>query len=150
MALPVVNEEPLEEATGAFGLEKLAAIQQLNVDPVSPLSSSTPLQCGVAASPKTCFATAVRVVCCLKCCVASNQLYSKPAPEHQQGTLVIRCSTVYICLAVALEDTMGHAGCVVLLLQANARFMLLVDDLLRPESLPRGWSAEFNVAQKKW
>jgi hypothetical protein len=34
MALPVVKEEPLMEAEDAFGPEKLAAIQQLNVDPV--------------------------------------------------------------------------------------------------------------------
>jgi hypothetical protein len=35
MALPVVKEEPLMEADDAYGPEKRAATQQLNVDPVS-------------------------------------------------------------------------------------------------------------------
>lgn len=39
---------------------------------------------------------------------------------------------------------------VLLLLQSNARFMLLVDDLIRPESLPRGWTSEFKLKQNKW
>jgi hypothetical protein len=28
--------------------------------------------------------------------------------------------------------------------------MLLVDDLIRPESLPRGWTAEFKLKENKW
>lgn len=34
--------------------------------------------------------------------------------------------------------------------QSNARFMLLVEDSLRPESLPRGWSASFDRKHDKW
>jgi hypothetical protein len=34
--------------------------------------------------------------------------------------------------------------------QANPRFMLLVEDALRPESLPRGWSAHFDAAAGTW
>jgi hypothetical protein len=35
-------------------------------------------------------------------------------------------------------------------MQANARFMKLVDDLLRPESLPRGWTASFDAVKGEW
>jgi hypothetical protein len=36
------------------------------------------------------------------------------------------------------------------LMQANERFMKLADDLLRPESLPRGWTAGFDAAKGTW
>eukprot|EP00775_Hariotina_reticulata_P012567 gene12567-12699_t len=33
---------------------------------------------------------------------------------------------------------------------SNERFMMLVDDLMRPESLPRGWIAAFDPEKRRW
>jgi hypothetical protein len=34
--------------------------------------------------------------------------------------------------------------------QADTRLMQLVDDMLRPESLPRGWRAQYNQQESIW
>jgi hypothetical protein len=34
--------------------------------------------------------------------------------------------------------------------QENERHMKLVDDLLRPESLPKGWKSKFLKDESKW
>lgn len=61
---------------------------------------------------------------------------------HEQATVTVlfmhACSFVSCCARLSV------------LLQSNSRFMMLVDDLLRPESLPRGWSSQFNAGEGKW